>query len=230
MAREFARRAPSSYDLAMRGALVLLLLGAFAYADTAPHKEGQYGGVIPGEPQPRDASGKPDRPRRPPPKGTLTWIGFEAKGGGAQVFFQSAARFELTQRVEGKSLVVHLGVPRLGHNTWRQIDTRFFDNPLASIAARAVGGARATKARPARAAGIDVRIAFKDARDIQEAAVRTATEADGMYYAYLTFPAGTGAPAPGTSTIPDAEGPEGPEGPEPGGAPAPRETPSQPTP
>ena len=31
---------------------------------------------------------------------------------------------------------------------------------------------------------------FKNAKDAQEAAVRTATEPDGMYYAYLSF-AGT---------------------------------------
>jgi hypothetical protein len=206
-----------------------LLLGAVAYADTAPHKEGQYGGVVPGETQPRDASGKPAGPKRPRPKATLTWIGFEARDGGAQVFFQAAARFELTQRVEGGSLVVHLSVPRLGHNTWRRIDTRFFDSPLAGIAARAVGRARATKARSARAAGIDVRIVFKDARDVQEAAVRTATEADGMYYAYLAFAPGRGAPSPGTATVPELAAPEEPEEPEAGGPPAPRETPSQPS-
>jgi hypothetical protein len=105
----------------MRGALVILLLAAPAYADTGPHKEGQYGGVTPGETQPRDTAGRPPsaRPRRPPPKGTLTWIGFEAKDGGAEVFFQSVAPFGLTQRVEGTTLVVHLNLTRLGHNTWR---------------------------------------------------------------------------------------------------------------
>jgi hypothetical protein len=179
----------------MRGALVVLLLSAPAHADTPPHKEGKYGGVTPGAPQPRDATAKPARPKRPPPKGTLTWIGFEAKDGGAEVFFQSVAPFALTQRVEGATLVVHLDLRRLGHNTWRQIDTRFFDNPLSGIVARAVGAARTTKDRPARAAGIEARIAFKNAKDAREAAVRTASEADGMYYAYLMFPEGTAAPA-----------------------------------
>jgi hypothetical protein len=191
----------------MRGALVVLLLAAPAYADTPPHKEGQYGGVTPGAPgapQPRDATAKPARPKRPPPKGTLTWIGFEAKDGGAEVFFQSVAPFALTQRVEGATLVVHLGLRRLGHNTWRQIDTRFFDNPLSGIVARAVGAARTTKDRPARAAGIEARIAFKNAKDAREAAVRTASEADGMYYAYLMFPEGTAAPA---ATAPTVRGP-----------------------
>lgn len=191
----------------MRGALVVLLLSAPVYADTPPHKEGQYGGVTPGAPEaprPRDATAKPARPKRPPPNGTLTWIGFEAKDGGAEVFFQSVAPFVLTQRVEGATLVVHLGLRRLGHNTWRQIDTRFFDNPLSGIVARAVGAARTTKDRPARAAGIEARIAFKNARDAREAAVRTASEADGRYYAYLMFPEGTAAPA---ATAPTARGP-----------------------
>lgn len=190
----------------MRGALVVLLVAAPAVAD--PHTEGQYGGVTPGEAQPHD-DGKPGKPRHPPPKGTLTWIGFEAKDGGAEVFFQSVAPFELSQRIEGSTLVVHLGLTRLGQNTWRQIDTRFFDNPLSGILAKAVGAARATKDRRAHGAGIDARIAFKSAKDAHEATLRTATESDGMYYAYLSFPEGTGpkpaAAAPADSSD-DADG------------------------
>ncbi|HEX3758726.1 MAG TPA: hypothetical protein VHW23_08460 [Kofleriaceae bacterium] len=199
----------------MRRALVILLLAAPVYADEA-HREGQYGGVTPGEAQPRDPSSKPARPRRPPARGTLTWIGFSAKDGGAEVFFQSVAPFELAQRVEGGALVVHLGLTHLGHNTWRQVDTRFFDNPLSGIVARAAGAVRATKGHPARGAGIDVRIAFKNPRDAREGTVRTATEADGLYYAYLTFPEGTEArPAAAAAATPepDAEPPAKPEKP-----------------
>lgn len=198
----------------MRGALVVLLLAAPVYAQ-APHREGQYGGVNPGEVQPHDTADKPARPKRPPARGTLTWIGFSAKDGGAEVFFQSVAPFEVSQRVEGGTLVVHLGLTRLGHNTWRQIDTRFFDNPLSGIVARAVGPARAGRDRKAHGAGIEARIAFKNPRDVKQATVRTGTEADGMYYAYLTFPEGTGpkpvvtapvAPtAPATEPEPPAE-------------------------
>jgi hypothetical protein len=196
----------------MRGALVILLLATSAYADNGPHKEGQYGGVTPGEPRPGEAAAKPARPRRPPPKGTLTWIGFEAKDGGAEVFFQSVAPFEVEQRVEGAQLVVHLSLVRLGHNTWRQVDTRFFDNPLSGIVARAVGALRATKARPARAAGIEARISFKSPKDAKPATGRTATEADGMYYAYLMFPEGSeprpaDAPAAPTTEAPDDDTP-----------------------
>src|ERR1044071_3696325 len=167
IACEFAPGAPSPYDLAMRGALVILLLAAPVYADE-PRREGQYSGVTPGEVQSHDTSGKPAKPKRPPTKGTLTWIGFAAKDGGAEVFFQSVAPFEVSQRVEGGALIVHLGLTRLGHNTWRQIDTRFFDNPLSGIVARAVGAVRATRDRRARGAGIEARIAFKSAKDVKE--------------------------------------------------------------
>ena len=177
----------------MRRALVLLLLATPVSADNGPRKEGEYGGVTPG--QPHDPAVKPSKPRRPPLKGTLTWIGFEAKEGGAEVFFQSVAPFEVSQHVEGAQLVVHLALNRLGHNTWRQIDTRFFDTPLSGIVARAVGRARATKDRPARAAGIEARIAFKSTQDAKPGTVRSATEADGMYYAYLRFPQSAAGPA-----------------------------------
>ncbi|HEU4731824.1 MAG TPA: hypothetical protein VFT22_28210 [Kofleriaceae bacterium] len=194
----------------MRGALLLLVLAAPAYADN-PHPEGQYSGVIPGEAPPREPAARPGRPRRPPPRGTLTWVGFSARDGGAEVFFQSVAPFEVAQWIEGRALVVHLGLKHLGHNTWRRIDTRFFDNPLAGIVARAVGAARATKTRPAHGAGIEARITFKNARDVREGAVRTATEADGMFYAYVRFPEGTEpAPAstpPATIQEPETEAP-----------------------
>ncbi|MGN6105888.1 MAG: hypothetical protein ACTHU0_12350 [Kofleriaceae bacterium] len=189
----------------MRRVLLWLLLASPAVADNVPHKEGEYGGVVPG--QQADTATRPARPKRPPPPGTLTWIGFEARDGGARVFFQAAAPFELTQRVEGSTLVVQLGLKRLGQNTWRQLDTRYFDNPLSGIRARAVRAARATKGRPGHRAGIQVRFTFKNPKDAREAAVRTATEADGMYYAYLSFPEGTGAPAPaGEATFEEPEG------------------------
>lgn len=178
----------------MRGALVILLLAASASADNDPRREGEYGGVTPGEPA-REGTGKPPNAKRPAPRGTLTWIGFEAKDGGAEVFFQSVAPFEVRQRVEGGSLIIHLGLTRLGQNTWRQVDTRFFDSPLSGIVARTVGAARASRRQPARSAGIEARITFKDARDARQATVRTSTEADGMYYAFLSFPQGSAGPA-----------------------------------
>jgi len=173
---------------------VLLATPSAAYADTGPHREGEYGGVIPGHKP--EVPSRPGKPKHPPPKGTLTWIGFEAKDGGAQVFFQSVAQFEATQRMEGNTLVVHLSLTRMGQNTWRQVDTRFFDNPINGLVAKAVRATRGAKGRPGHGAGIDVRVTFKNPKDAKEATLKMATEADGMYYAYLSFPEGAEAKPP----------------------------------
>jgi hypothetical protein len=166
------------YDLAMRRAIagtLLLLLAGPAAADTKPpHREGDYGGVTPGE--------KPEKPKKKPAPGTLSWVGFEARNGGAKVFFQSPGVFEVTQRVEGSTLVVHLNLQRLAANAGRAIDTRFFDNPLSGI--------RAARKRN----GIEVRINFKNPKDARAGAFSTKTEADGFYYVYLTFPEGSAQP------------------------------------
>lgn len=159
-------------------------------APPAAHREGDYGGVRPGIPPARDARHRAKAPR----KGTLSWIGFEAKAGGADIFLQAPANFEVAQRVENGTLVVHLsGISQLGQNTWRHIDTRFFDSPVSRIVAKRVGAARPSKASPGHAAGVEVRISFKDKAAVREASIRNATEADGMYYAYLSF-----AGSPGT--------------------------------
>jgi len=159
----------------------------------ATHAEGDYSGVTPGVPP------KNQKPKRPPPKGELSWIGFEAKGGGAQIFLQSVAPFEVNQHVENGALVVDLGgLNKLGQNTWREVDARFFDSPLARITARHVGAVRGK-----HGAGLEVRITFKNAKDAHEAQVRSANEADGMYYQYLSF-AGTGSSA----TVPASPDPE----------------------
>lgn len=150
------------------------------------HKEGEYGGVEPG--QTPTANGKK---HKAPPKNTLNWVGFEAKDGGASVFFQAANPFEVSQHVEGSQLVAMLTLPRMGPNAWRALDTRFFENPLSRIDAKSVSAHGATKTAAAHGAGIEVRFSFKTASDAKEAAMRTNTEADGQYYVYLTFPQGT---------------------------------------
>ncbi|NVB81075.1 MAG: hypothetical protein HOV81_21950 [Kofleriaceae bacterium] len=175
----------------MRRAFLILALASVAQPafaqEAAPTKvEGEYGGVQPGE-KPAAPSKKP---KKLPKKGTLSWIGFETKDGGSQVFLQSVAPFEVSQHVENGTLVVNLsGVSRLGQNTWRPIDTRFFDTSLSRIVAKKKGK------------GIEVRIAFKDAKDAAQGTLRTATEADGMYYAYLSFAGG----APATQAAEPAE-------------------------
>ncbi|MEO8840850.1 MAG: hypothetical protein ABI591_08715 [Kofleriaceae bacterium] len=156
-----------------------------ALAPGGQHSEGAYGGVTPGVAP--NADGK--KPKRPPAKGTLSWIGFEAKSGNAEIFLQSVAPFAVNQHVDNGALVVDLGgLDKLGQNTWREVDARFFDTPVARITAKHVGAARG---KNAHAAGLEVRITFKNPKDTHEAAVRSANEADGMYYQYLSF-AGSG--------------------------------------
>jgi hypothetical protein len=169
----------------MRAALILVLLAGSAYADgvsvkpQATHSEGEYGGVEPGH----GATKK----MKPPPKGTLAWVGFEAKNGSTELFFQSVAPFEVTQRLEGSTLVVELGgLTKLGQNTWRQLDTRYFDTPILKIVA---GYGKKKKGN------IEVRVTFKNPKDAAQAQMRTATGSDGYFYAYLTFGGGTSAPA-----------------------------------
>ncbi|MGE5183797.1 MAG: hypothetical protein ACM31C_17120 [Acidobacteriota bacterium] len=181
----------------MRALLVLILLAGNTYAQDSkgPHAEGDYGGVVPGQPSKAEPPAKGTRNKRPPPKGTLAWIGFEAKNGGSQIFLQSVAPFEVSQRVENGVLVVNLtGLTKLGHNTWRLLDTRFFETPIARIVARYAGATKAHKG------GIELRVTFKNPKEAKEGALRTATEADGYFYAYLTFGGGT---APATMQEPE---------------------------
>jgi len=172
----------------MRALVLATVLGvsgfsAGAMAQPAVHKEGEYTGVSPGKPPPESGA------RRAVGKGALSWVGFAAKDGGAEVFFQSATKFDVTQEVEGGTLVVKLsGLTRQVANTRRPIDTRFFDNPLARITAQP--GKRASKKSRSKARGIDVRIVFKNPKEAAPGTLRMATEADGLFYAYLSFPEG----------------------------------------
>lgn len=172
--------------------LVLALAASPAFADdpkapatpSGQNAEGEYGGVEPGKTKTPEPGKKA---KKPPPKGTLSWIGFEAKDGGSEVFLQSVAPFDVSQRIDKGTLVVSLtGVKRLGTNTWRPIDTRYFETTLARITARKKGK------------GIEVRIAFKNPKGAVQGSVRSATEADGMYYQYLSF-TGTAPPPAGAA-------------------------------
>jgi hypothetical protein len=181
----------------LRALVLASFLGASASAAAQPvvHREGEYTGVSPGQ------VSEGQKPRRAPAKGTLSWIGFRAKDGGAELFFQSPAKFEVSQALEGPVLVVHLaGLSRQVANTRRPIDTRFFDNPLARITSRVARRGKRGKS------GIELRIAFKNPKDARQGTLRTATEADGLFYAYLTFPEGAEpAPSPDDAATPDAK-------------------------
>lgn len=161
--------------------------------DGTHRREGEYGGVSPGAPPVTDA-----KHTRPAAK-TLGWVGFSAVDGAGEVFLQAAQPFTITQRIEGEVVIVRLaGLTRQARNTRRPLDTRFFDSPVGRIAAKAVRATRARKGQPGHPAGIEIHVAIKRGAPIGEAVVRTATEKDGLFYAYLTF-AGA-APSPGAVT------------------------------
>ena len=172
--------------------LALLLVAGVARAEDT-HQEGAYNGAKPGV-RPGAASGKP---QKPPPPNTLSWIGFEANDGNGTLWLQAASPMQVAdQRVTGRTLVVSVtGISKLGKNTWRFVDMRFFENPLSRAVAKKKRGK------------IEVRISFKNARDARQASVRTATEADGLHYVYLSFPPGSGGSGNATQPSTDEPGP-----------------------
>jgi hypothetical protein len=180
----------------LRAALAALALLAAAPAVAAPgddeggamgppaqvKKEGDYGGVTPAE-----ASPKARRPRK---KQGLQWIGFQPRDGGGRVFVMAAEELPYSQAVAGGALLVELPGARFGSkNAMRPLDTRFFASTVARIVPRRVGARRAAKGQPARKAGVELRIEFKNPADAAEATVSAKVEQDGMYYVYLDFPA-----------------------------------------
>jgi hypothetical protein len=152
-----------------------------------PKREGVYSGVNPAEPE---TSPSPKKVVKAGPS-TLTWVGFAAQdSGGAQLFFQGTSRFAASQRLEGSILIVELeGLRKMATNTRRPLDTRFFESPVARVTAKAVRARKKGKKAPARGAGIEVRIAFKNPADAREGGLRSATEADGTYTIYLDIAA-----------------------------------------
>lgn len=170
-------------------------------------KEGEYGGVNPAAPP----AGVPvtSKRRRPPPRKSLLWVGFTQQDGGAsELFFQAVEPFTVSQRLEGKTLVVLLeGLKSQARNTRRPLDTRFFDSAIARVTTRKVAARRARRGAPARPAGIEVRVVFKDPRDAREATLRSDTAADKLFYAYLGF-APPSAPGPQPAAGPTMQDPE----------------------
>jgi hypothetical protein len=150
------------------------------------HPEGEYGGVVPGQPRP-DA--------KPPAAGKrgrllVTWIGFQPQEGGrSRLFIQltSDADHELAV-VEGALQLTITGARPGAPNLGRHLNTTFFDVAVASVTARTVRHRRARRGRPAQKAGVEIRIQLKNPADLQAMPVRSAREADGLTYFYLDFP------------------------------------------
>jgi hypothetical protein len=185
----------SRLALAFAGTLVVAAPAIAQPAEAPPEgavkKEGEYGGVTPGQ---APAAEKGTKHKHAPARHSLNWLGFTPKeGGGAEVFFQAADAFDVSQRMEGNTLVVTLeGLKKQARNTRRPLDTRFFDTAIARVSTKVVRAKRGKKG------GVEVRIAFKDVKDAREGSLRTDKGADGQFYAYLSF-----APPATPGQIPD---------------------------
>jgi hypothetical protein len=199
----------SRVALALAGLLVAAVPAVAQPAEAPPEgavkKEGEYGGVTPGQGPVTEKGGKH---KRAPARQSLNWLGFTPKeGGSAELFFQAVDTFEVSQHMEGNTLVVVLeGLKKQARNTRRPLDTRFFDTAIARISTKVVRAKRGKKG------GVEVRIAFKDVKDAREGSVRTDKGADGMFYAYLSFgppatpgqiPDNVDRPKPGTMGSPE---------------------------
>lgn len=149
------------------------------------NQPGEYSGVKPG-----------DSPYKGPArKNILSWIGFQSsEGAGSRLFIQLSNEVPYSQKLEGKTLVVRLdGVRYRNRNVSRRLDMRFFDTSLRELKSKRVSRRRATKTRPAQAAGIELRITFKDPSDAQLAEASMRQEKDGYTYLYLDFKGGQGS-------------------------------------
>jgi hypothetical protein len=140
---------------------------------------GDYGGVTPGE----GATRKPRRPNR------LTWVGFQTKDDGTSTLFaQLTSEVPFTQEVAGGKLIVRLeGARYANRNVRRRLDTRFFETTLQQVTSRAVSRRRARGDQPARPAGVELTISFKNPEDAREARAELRQEQDGYHYLYLSF-------------------------------------------
>lgn len=157
-------------------------------------REGTYGGAVPGQPA-------TDKPKR---KNALSWIGFQpAEDGSARVFLRLANELSYEQFLDGKTLVVHIDGARFRHrNTSRRLDVRFFGTALSQITSKRVSRSKKRGDRPARKAGIQVRIQFLRDEDVRPAQASMKAENDGYTYLYLDFAAPASA---GTIKVSDPE-------------------------
>ena len=156
-------------------------------AKSKAHQEGEYGGVTPETDHPPHRKRRPKRP-------TLTWTGFQVRNGSqARLFLQLSHDADYTQQLDKNNvLVVFLPGFRFGEkNAARRIDARYFGTVLSEVRGHRVRRRRARGDIPARAAGVELRITFRDAKQAVEAQASMKTVEDGYRYLYLDFPSPT---------------------------------------
>ncbi|MCG5054349.1 MAG: hypothetical protein KA712_15400 [Myxococcales bacterium] len=138
--------------------------------EAAPANEpGGYIGVAPGSTN-RNPLPKPDAN---PPK--LVWTGFQPGAAGAKVFLQTTSAVTYELKANGTALSLLLRNCRIFlKNNERDLNTRFFDSPVAGIKARQ------------RRKDIEVTIALKAPATTSP---RVEEGPDGTQFVVLEFPA-----------------------------------------
>jgi hypothetical protein len=147
------------------------------------HREGDYGGVTPEHAKNPEGHGRAARKGRAASSRLLvTWVGFQAKeGGAARIFVQLSADATYEQKMVGDALVVFVAGARLGQrNDGRFIDTTFFDTVIARVQGKNVSARHGSKA------GVELTVHFKKgAAKLPD--IKSETGADGHRYLFLDF-------------------------------------------
>jgi hypothetical protein len=147
------------------------------------HHEGDYGGVTPEHAKNPEGKAHASRKTRAASNRLLvTWVGFQAKeGGAARVFVQLSAEATHEQKLVGDAFVVFVAGARLGQrNHGRFIDTSFFDTSIARVEGKNVPAHRGSKA------GVELTVHFKKGA-AKNPDVKEETGADGKRYLFLDF-------------------------------------------
>lgn len=153
-------------------------------AEISPTRDvGQYAGVTPGTANPPPRVGAVARAR---PAKLLTWPGFQAMaGGGSRFFLQVSGPVEFESRSsEGRFELVLKNTRAHLRNTFRPLDTRFFQTP--------VNTAKVERRRR------DLAVVFQ-LRGASTPNVTQGVGEGGFHFVYVDFPAGNWAtpePAP----------------------------------
>jgi hypothetical protein len=158
----------------MRTLLVTLFCTALT-ASVSSAQEPNYVGVVPG------TDTKTENLAAPPGGAAMvTWPGFQMMpDGGSRVFVQTSTEVTPELKRDGQSdnwqlLLAHVALP--AGNARRPLDTHFFNTPVKSVRTLA------------RGQGVAVVLTM---RAKLMPTMRTERAADGYFFTYLEFPAGS---------------------------------------
>jgi hypothetical protein len=175
---------------AVTGGTLVALVSASAIAQQAevsPSRSvGEYAGVTPGTGNPPPRAGAVVRAR---PAKLLTWPGFQATaGGGSRFFLQVSGPVQIeTRSSQGRFELVLKNTRAHLRNTFRPLDTRFFQTPVN----------RAKVERRRR----DLAVVF-ELRGEATPNVSQGVGEGGFHFVYVDFPAGQWGAAEPVATTP----------------------------